>query len=183
MEASFRRAEEEERKFKEKQAKKEEAARAKAAASAVLGAKAAPAAPFKRTHKIIATRDKRAASKARQLAEAGEPEPEERLIVRREDGMSVDYATAVEDIQVFLRQHGSEATLDEVRRGVGIELQQPGLLEALRVNPKIEAVALATGERLKYRPPFGVRNRGSLAHMLASEARLSPMPRAECCCC
>ena len=58
MEASFRRAEEEERKFKEKQAKKEEAARAKAAASAVLGAKAAPAAPFKRTHKIIATRDK-----------------------------------------------------------------------------------------------------------------------------
>ena len=55
----------------------------------------------------------------------------------------------------------------QVRLGVGISLLQPGLLEELRMNAKIESVGLATGECLKYRPPFGVRNRGSLAHMLS----------------
>ena len=55
----------------------------------------------------------------------------------------------------------------QVRLGVGISLLQPGLLDVLRANAMIESVGLATGERLKYRPPFGVRNRGSLAHMLS----------------
>jgi hypothetical protein len=162
MEASFARADAEMRKHIEKQQKREREASAK---------KPVAAAPPKKTHKIIATRDRREMFKsariAREAAE-GEGEPaEEQLVVRRVDNSTCDYATAVEDIQIFLQQHGSEATLDEVRMGVGIDLLQPGLLDALRVNPKIEAVSVATGERLKYRPPYGVRNRGSLAHMLS----------------
>ena len=49
---------------------------------------------------------------------------EEALTLRRDDGKTVLYATVVEDIQVFLQDHGAEATLDEVRRGVGVDLLQ-----------------------------------------------------------
>ena len=38
---------------------------------------------------------------------------------------------------------------------------------ALRRNPRIEAVGLASGERLKYAPLLGLINRGSLAHLLS----------------
>ena len=121
----------------------------------------------KGVQRITATRDKQAAAKARRQEEEGDPYVEEQLIVQREDGVAVDFATAVEDIQIYLQQHGSEATLDQVRENTGFDLHQPGLLEALRRNPRIETIALAAGERLKYAAPLGVRNRGSLAHMLS----------------
>lgn len=105
--------------------------------------------------------------KAAKLADEGEPEVEEQLQVQHDDGHMVAYADLVEEIQLYLQQHGSEVTLDEVRQHTGFDVRQPGVLEALRCNPRIEAINLATGERLKYRPPFGVRNRGSLAHMLS----------------
>jgi len=123
--------------------------------------------PQRNVIRIIATRDKR---QARKLAEQEGEEPLEQQItvVRERDGKSMPYAAAVEEIQIFLQNHGAEATLDEVRRGVGIDLQQPGgLIEALRANPRIEAVGRATGEMLAYRPPYGVRNRGSLVHLLS----------------
>lgn len=165
MQAAWDRADAAEKAHAEKMQKKEQQAAAKALAARTSASVAAPA---KKTQRIVATRDKRAMQKARQIEEAAEGEaPQPQLVVQRHDGTSVDYASAVEDIQIFLRHHGSEATLDEVGQGVGIDLHQLGLLDALRHNPRIEAIGLSTGERLKYQPPFGVRNRSSLAHMLS----------------
>lgn len=163
MDASLARAAAAEQKHLAKLAKKQEERKATVARMAAAGSSSEPA---RYTKKIVATRERRKEFKKLQHAEDDEP-VEDALIVQREDGRTVDYASAVEDIQIFLQDHGSEATLDEVRSGVGIDLVQPGLLEALRLNPRIEAIALATGERLKYRPPFGILNRGALAHLLS----------------
>ena len=138
----------------------------KSAAHALAAASAAPA-PKKKTQRVIASQDRLQLAKAKKLAEEGEPEPEVQLDLHRVDGSAVDFASAVEDIQAFLRHHAADASLDDVRRGVGIDLQQPGLLGALRNNPRIESIALATGERLRFQPAYGVRNRASLAHMLS----------------
>lgn len=151
-----------------------EAARLAKEKAAVAAGKSAE--PVKYVKKLVATRDKLRERKERKLAEQREndddddDEPEQQLMISRDDGTSCDYSKAAEDILTFLKDHGSEATLEEVHRGVGIDLRQLNLLEALRNNPRIEAVALATGERLKYRPPFGVYNRGALAHLLSRTA-------------
>ena len=158
MLASLDRAAAEEKKHAEKMAKKEAAASAKAKE------------PPKKVHKIIATRDKNAMSKAKKLA-AEEEDPdryvEQQITVFRDDGRKFNFAAAVQEMHIFLQDHGSEATLEEVHQGTGISLDTPGFLDALRVNPKIESVHLPTGERLKYKHPFGVRNRGALAHVLS----------------
>jgi len=166
MEASLARAAVAEQKHLAKLAKKEEERKATLARMAVAGSSSEPA---RYTKKIVATRERRKEAKKAQQVEEDDA-VEDALLVQRDDGRTVDYASAVEDIQIFLQDHGSEATLDEVRNGVGIDLLQPGLLDALRLNPRLEAIALATGERLKYRPPFGILNRGALAHLLSQTA-------------
>jgi len=164
----------EERHAKKTAKKMQEAAAKEAAEDAANAAKAAAKAnePKRGVHTLISTREKNAKNKERKLAmqanAAGDVEVEQQIEVYREDGKKIHYSTAAENIQIFLQKHGSEANLEEVRKGVGIDLLQPGgLLDALRVNPRIEAIGLATGELLKYRPPFGVRNRAALSHMLS----------------
>ena len=164
----------EERHAKKTAKKMQEAAAKEAAEDAANAAKAAAKAnePKRGVHTLISTREKNAKNKERKLAmqanAAGDVEVEQQIEVYREDGKKIHYSTAAENIQIFLQKHGSEANLEEVRKGVGIDLLQPtGLLAALRVNPRIEAIGLATGELLKYRPPFGVRNRAALSHMLS----------------
>lgn len=139
---------------------------AKEAARVAKEAARAPKPDDKYTKKMVSTKQKRAEFKAMDV-EAAEEEEEVRLVLRREDGATVGFVAALEDIRAFLKAHGAEATLDEVRRAVGIDLLQPGLLDALRVNPQIEVVAQAAGECVRYRPPYGARNRGSLAHALS----------------
>ena len=155
-------------KAEEKHAAKMQERERKQAAAAAAAASSSNE-PQRYVKRLTATRDKRRASQARKLAEQEGEEPLEQqiMVVRERDGKSMPYAAVVEEIQIFLQNHGAEATLDEVRRGVGIDLQQPNLIEALRANPRIEAVGRASGEMLAYRPPYGVRNRGSLVHLLS----------------
>ena len=166
-----------EAKHKEKMAKKnaEKEAKEKLVASgpswAAAGSGAGKSDDKKYTKKITATRERRdELKKIKAAADDAEAGPaEQQLDVHKDDGSVVAFASAAEDIQIFLQEHGSEATLDEVRRGVGFDLQQQQgrLLDALRRNPRVEAIGLASGELLKYRPPFGVRNRGALSHLLS----------------
>lgn len=76
----------------------------------------------------------------------------------------------LEDVLAFLQMHGSEASVEDIKRAVGFDLLSQGErpLEVLRANPRVEAIGLPSGgEVFKYSPPFGVRNRGSLAHLLS----------------
>jgi hypothetical protein len=161
-----------EQKMAKKNAEREERERLAASGPSWSAAGSGSKADDKKyTKKITATRDRRDDfKKAKAAAEEAEAGPaEQQLDVQKDDGSRVAYAHVAEDIQIFLQEHGSEATLDEVRRGVGVDLQQQQglLLDALRCNPRIEAIGLASGELLKYRPPFGVRNRGALSHLLS----------------
>lgn len=87
------------------------------------------------------------------------------LSVRRDDGSTLMWATAVEDIRTFLQDNPGDRPIDEVSRGVGIDLRQDErILESLRHNPLVE---VNEQQCLKYRPPHGVRNRGALMHLLS----------------
>ena len=90
-----------------------------------------------------------------------------KLDLHRINGSEVDFATAFEEIRDFLQGHGADATLDQVRDAVGIDMRQPGLLSALRQNPRVEVGDFERGETLKYRPPFGVCDRRTLELMLS----------------
>ena len=116
MLAAWERADAAEKKHQDKLLRKEREAQAKAASiAAAAPANSKPADPKKRTHKLVPTRDRRAQSKAARLAEDGDAEAPAQLEVRREDGTVTDYATAVEAIQLFLQDHGGEASLEQVR--------------------------------------------------------------------
>ena len=153
------------------QAKKD---REKMAASQLLGRQEGPK---KKTITLIPTKEKikRAKErKEREAAENAEPDPIaelEKKVWHRENRQPVDFHAARGEIEAFLKQHGGEASLDEVRQAVGIDLLQPSgadisFLQLLLEQPKIEA-GNASGERLKYHHPFGVRDRGTLKHVLS----------------
>ena len=134
MLAAWERADAAEKKHQDKLLRKEREAQAKAASiAAAAPANSKPADPKKRTHKLVPTRDRRAQSKAARLAEDGDAEAPAQLEVRREDGTGTDYATAVEAIQLFLQDHGGEASLEQVR----VLLQAGRLSAAGRENNKI----------------------------------------------
>ena len=173
MEANLARADQQARKHAAKLEAKE---KARAERQQALDAAGVPKqAATKHVKKIVATADKRR-ERMRQPqpgadgAEGEAEASEQQLMVRRDDGTTVVYGSVVQDIQGFLQSHGADCSVDEVRRGVGVDLLQPGLMEALRCNPRIETVRLAEGERLRYKPPHGVSNRGSLAHTLSRAA-------------
>mmetsp|Transcript_54945 Transcript_54945/g.119840 ORF Transcript_54945/g.119840 Transcript_54945/m.119840 type:complete len:319 (+) Transcript_54945:162-1118(+) len=68
------------------------------------------------------------------------------------------------------REGHSEASLEEIQLAVKIDLHtatNTPLLKALRDNPKIEVQERAGMDiRLRYLPPYGIRNAASLAHVL-----------------
>lgn len=177
MEASWQRADMLYKKHLDKQRAKEEEQRTKAAAAtsgALVGIGARGAGKQKMVKKIEASSDRRREArkeKLAQLQDEGLEEEEVQLTIQRYDGGAVIWATVVEDIRTFLQDHRADATVDEVSRGVGVDLlQDERILDALRQNPLIEVSEHPTGERLKYQPPMGVRNRGALTHLLSRTA-------------
>lgn len=121
----------------------------------------------RRTNTVKSAAAKKAEWQTRDLEEVEDEEVFVRLDLFRRDGKAVDFATAYEEIRDFLHDHGADATLDAVSGAIGIDMRQPGLLDALRQNPRIEVAAFQAGETLKYIPPFGVRDRRTLEHMLS----------------
>lgn len=164
--ASLAKQEEEEEKHRKKNAAREAQMKER-----IAQASRAPM-PQKHIKKITSTKEKRLQFNKLQRPEEVEEEAMVHVKVVDDTGTPVPFALAAENILAFLQDHGSEATLDEVHRAVGINLKtQHGLLEQLRLNPRIEATALVNGEVLRYLPPFDVRDRTSLAHLLS---RASP---------
>ncbi len=143
-------------------AREDQLARERQEARRSLGA--APRVPQKRTIELKHRDTKR----AERLEELGDEDPElgPRLDVYRVDGTRIDFPSAFEAIRDLVHETSGGATFDEVRAAVGIELRQPGLLDALRDNPRIE-VSAERGGSLKYTPPFGAENRTMLAHVLS----------------
>ena len=166
MEAIWAKADRAAAKHKEKMIAREARQEERAKAAAVLGP-----APKKKKHekKITSTAEMRL--QRNRMVQPGEEEMEGEAVQLRvilDDGSTTTYAAAVLEIQAYLRAQEQEVTLEEVRRELGIDLyQQDGtILETLRRHPNIESVVVGAGERLRYHPPFGIRNRSSLAYFL-----------------
>ncbi len=165
MEAAWARADREAEKHQAKMAAKE-AARANREALLQPAAKKA-----KHERKITSTAEQRQRRMRAPIpGEEVDEEPVQQLRVFKDDGTDVTYASAVVDIVAFLQDHEQEAGLEEVRRALGIDLQQQDgvLLDELEHHPRIERIAVGAGDRLRYDPPYGVRNRGALVHVLTS---------------
>jgi len=91
--------------------------------------------------------------------------------VSKADGSVVSRIVFFSDVVAWLkkRDHYAEATFDEVRDTLGYDLERtPRLVELLRAdNPKVDVLdSEGHGGRVRYAPPLGVRNMGSLRHLL-----------------
>ena len=167
MEDSFRRAEAAEKKHKEKMAKMESKRES-------LQQQVAPA-KEKHVKKLISTQDKHREQMRRERTlgadEEAPPEEEGQFKLRKDDGTELWYAQAAQDIIAFLQDQGTEATLDEIHRGVGIDLLQDArradgsflgqdtTVNALKNNPCIEPMANSSGASLRYRAWTGLNPR------------------------
>ena len=165
MEAAWAKAELEAEKHKAKMAAKEEA---RANREMLLQPAAKKPKHERKVHSTAEQRQRR--MRAPLPGEDADNEPVQQLRVFKDDGSDVTYARAVVEIVSFLQDYDQEATQEEVRRALGIDLlQQDGvLLDELEHHPRIERIADPASDRLRYKPPYGVRNRGMLVHVLTN---------------
>jgi len=171
VEASWQRADAALAKHEAKMAAKEAKAAADERARANRAALLEPSAKKpKHEKKIVSSAEVRQRKmRAPQAGTGGaDEEPVQQLRVFKDDGSDVMYAIVVADVLSFLQEHEPDVGLDELRRAVGLDmLQQDGaLLAELEHHPRIERIATGSGDRLRYDPPYGIRNRGALVHVL-----------------
>jgi len=130
------------------------------------------AADAKPTRKIIATSVKR---KEREEAKRAQDETQRPLAAQHVvdiDGNEILLPKALKSIINFLqkREHHAEASLDEVQQATNIDLTLSAnakLLENLQENPKVEPLeGVGMAMRLRYLPPYGIRNKAALAHVM-----------------
>ena len=165
MEAAWAKADREAENHKAKMAAKEEA---RANREMLLQPAAKKPKHERKVHSTAEQRQRR--MRAPLPGEDADNEPVQQLHVFKDDGSDVTYARAVVEIVSFLQDYDQEATQEEVRRALGIDLlQQDGvLLDELEHHPRIERIADPASDRLRYKPPYGVRNRGMLVHVLTN---------------
>ena len=107
--------------------------------------------------------------RARQSEEAGTSAPAETRRVQKVDGTEINLLRGIFAIVDFLKQreHLAEASFDDVRGATKIDLQRNSeLLNELRSNKRVEVYDNGGGLRLRYAPPYGVRNKGDLLHLV-----------------
>mmetsp|Transcript_18101 Transcript_18101/g.41466 ORF Transcript_18101/g.41466 Transcript_18101/m.41466 type:complete len:323 (-) Transcript_18101:1070-2038(-) len=125
----------------------------------------------KETKVVVATRvRKRQRQKEAEEAEGLTAESVE--FVRDDDGNAQPLAKARFMVIKFLqeREGHAEQSLEQVHQATKIDLSaaaNSSLLAALQENPKVEPLrAAGQGLRLRYLPPYGIRNSAALSYVL-----------------
>uniref|UniRef100_A0A7S3F1L1 TFIIE beta domain-containing protein n=1 Tax=Haptolina ericina TaxID=156174 RepID=A0A7S3F1L1_9EUKA len=160
VDAAMLRSMQKQAKFEEKEAKEQERKRERDTKQA------AAAAPAKATKRMMTTKARKQMRTEAQRVE--DPQLAQEHIFKV-NGKQITLGRALYEIVGFLkaRQDLAEAEFDEVRTATGISVETaPKLIQALDDNERVDMPDGVHGRKLRYRPPYGVRNAESLRHVL-----------------